>query len=377
MLSGDNSILQKATTAKTETEKAQIIENAQTDILGQQAENKGANITKEQLATILNKYFITTVTDLIPDEISSEQGHDLTLTTKDDNYTIMLSEIFKGRFSSINVETFGEKYEDSMIGKTIDYESVNNVTDWIILGKQVNAQGKNDVIITTKNPVSTQKIQYTLAEWTGYEEKINNACKTYVGQTGTLGTKTIDIKEVRSITLDDINNAVGFNETINNVTINNSNGGFAYPNSEGTGWVKNTDAGYSSWPIPPATIKETYYYYNDNGTYKFNSISNGFSNAITNLGKSGNMIYILANNSPYFVASRSASLSSEGVNFYEALIGGGLVCSGLSSYMCKSNVDGGNDIGNSTSMSLRPCVVLSSEIPWSDVESLIGSSATY
>ena len=54
MLSGDNGILQKATDAKVKTEKAQIIENAQTKILGQQAENKGTNITKGQLAEILN-----------------------------------------------------------------------------------------------------------------------------------------------------------------------------------------------------------------------------------------------------------------------------------------------------------------------------------
>ena len=128
-----------------------MVEQARTDILGQQTDNKSGNITKEQLATILNKYFETTDLTLIPDEISSEQGHDLTLTTKDNKYTIMLSEIFKGTFASKNLETFGEKYEDSMIGKTIQYTSgTNNVTDWIILGKQINEQGKNDIIITTK-----------------------------------------------------------------------------------------------------------------------------------------------------------------------------------------------------------------------------------
>ena len=44
MLSGDNSILQKAIDAKTNSEKQGIIEQARIDILGQQTENKGKNI---------------------------------------------------------------------------------------------------------------------------------------------------------------------------------------------------------------------------------------------------------------------------------------------------------------------------------------------
>lgn len=293
MLSGDNGILQRATDAKTNTERRSIIEQARLDILAGITDKKGADLTANEIKEILGTYFTS---NTIPEDLT-----DLTqeMTTKSGAYKVKLSEVLNGAniaSPTQTVATLGEKYTDTMIGKTIQYTSgTNNVTDWIILGKQVNSQGKNDVIITTKNPVSTQEILLTLAEWTGYEGKLNNACKTYVGQTGTLGTKAADIKEVRSITLDDINNAVGFNETINNVTISNSNGGFAYPNSDGTGWVKNTDDGYSSWPTPPATIKEAYYYYNDNGTYKFSSMTNGiYSNATTNLGKSGNMTYILS-----------------------------------------------------------------------------------
>ena len=376
MLSGDNGILQKATESKTNSEKQGIIEQARIDILGQQAENKGTNITKEQLVTILNKYFEAKDPALIPDEVSSE--HDVELTTKDNKYAIKLSEIFKGRFASETIETIGEKYEDSMIGKTIQYTSgTNNVTDWIILGKQENAQGKNDVIITTKNPVSTQEIQYTLAEWTGYEGKINNACKNYVGQTGTLGTKSADIKEVRSITLDDINNAVGFNETINNITISNSNGGFAYPKSDGTGWIKNTDLGYTSWPLEETPIKEAYYYYNNNGTYKIGSTTNGFNEDTITLTKSGNMDYILANKTAYLVASRSVYVTSSRAGFQVAIVQGNTVDSAYYGYLCASSASGGNDRGGSGSMALRPCVVLSSEISWSDVESLIDSYATY
>ena len=243
-----------------------MVEQARTDILGQQTDNKSGNITKEQLATILNKYFETTDLTLIPDEISSEQGHDLTLTTKDNKYTIMLSEIFKGTFASKNLETFGEKYEDSMIGKTIQYTSgTNNVTDWIILGKQINEQGKNDIIITTKNPVSTLQITATLAEWTGFETKVSNACKTYVGETGIFGTKTANIKEVRNIKIEDINSMVGFNNKVNNIILGGEANDYAYPKSDGSGWiVKGQDSNYQMWNFQEI---ESYSIANDNGTY--------------------------------------------------------------------------------------------------------------
>ena len=41
MLAGDNSILKRAVDAKERTERAEIIESAKTDVLGQIAENKG------------------------------------------------------------------------------------------------------------------------------------------------------------------------------------------------------------------------------------------------------------------------------------------------------------------------------------------------
>ncbi len=382
MLTGNNGILQKVTDAKEKTEKAQIIENAQTDILGQQTENKSANITKEQLAGILNKYFIPTEPTTIPDEVSSTS--DIPLTTIDEKYTIYLSEIFKGKFSTQNnVVTLGEKYDEyennnnSLIGKTIDYTSANHTGDiqtaggWIILGKQTTA-GKEGIIITTKNPVSTQEIQYTLTEWIGYEEKISSSCKNYVGQTGTLGTKAADIKEVRSITLDDINNAVGFNESINSFTINNNSGGFAYPNSAGTGWIKNTDSEYSSYST---NSTEIYYYLNDNG-YKLYSTTNNYSGASVTLGKLTNMKYILANNTSYWAASRSLDIYSIGVNYSVASIEDGYIGYN-NTILCESNTSGGYDNGGDYSIALRPVIILSSETPWDDVKDLIGNYAQY
>ena len=104
MLSGDNGILQKATDAKTNTENASLIEQVKIDILGQIAENNGSNITKEQLATILSKYFKPFETTSIPDEIISEEDDgDLLLETIDGKYKMYLSKIYQDSFEN-NVE---------------------------------------------------------------------------------------------------------------------------------------------------------------------------------------------------------------------------------------------------------------------------------
>ena len=71
MLSWDNGILQKATDAKTNTERASVIEQARTYILGQIAENKGENISKDQLKNILNKYFLDIDSLVLPNDLSN------------------------------------------------------------------------------------------------------------------------------------------------------------------------------------------------------------------------------------------------------------------------------------------------------------------
>ena len=255
----------------------------------------------------MNKYFETTDPTLVPDEISSEQGHDYELTTKDDKYTIMLSAIFKGRFTSEIVETFGEKYEDNMIGKTIQYTSgTNNVTDWIILGKQVNEQGKNDIIITTKIPVSTLYLERTFAEYSVCDTKIENACKSYVGNTGILGTKNAEIKEIRSITINDINTAVGFNETVDIGPVE-----FKYPYWPDGKWIDDWSEIDSSFIFPLGTYG--YYYYE--GDYKLSGTMNNWRPTSITLGKPNNMKYIEANGESYWFPGRGSYLTDDGVRF--------------------------------------------------------------
>ena len=214
MLSGDNGILQKATDAKINTEKAQIIENAQTDILAQQTDNKGANITKEQLATILNKYFKPTETTSIPDEVSSE--HDLELTTIDDKYTINLSKIFKGKIlTQNNVVTIGEKYENNWIGKKISYTANNGESNWIIIGKD----DTGDILITTTYPVGSYTSKWGAEYVNEFIEYLQTECELYSGK---IGENNIEIKEARSMKSEDVTKSIEVSEE-NKVYIN-SNG---------------------------------------------------------------------------------------------------------------------------------------------------------
>ena len=90
MLSGDNSILQRATTAKENTERTKIVENARLDVLAQITENKGNDISEKQFKTILNKYF-SNVPSTIPEDLAQ-----LNLTSINSGYIINGKEIYGG-----------------------------------------------------------------------------------------------------------------------------------------------------------------------------------------------------------------------------------------------------------------------------------------
>ena len=165
---------------------------------------------------------------------------------------ILLSDIYNGKFTTESV-TIGQAYEDSWIGKKIEYTSSNGITD-------------------------------------------------YVGSTGTIGSNSVSVNGVRSITLDDINNAVGFTETINSVTISNSNGGFAYPNAAGTGWIEKTDEDYSSYQFPKDGY---YYYYSDyDDAFLFYSATTSYNGAEITVENPNKWKFIYADCSAYWIASR-------------------------------------------------------------------------
>lgn len=134
MLSGDNSILQKATDARTNSEKQSIIEQAKTDILAQITENKGKNISKDQLKTILNKYFEGIATLEIPDDLSETDIKLNANQTYGEHKNIALSDIYNGTFSINNAK------------KPVPDITKNNWI-WIENGEEGNCRfGKNGYI---------------------------------------------------------------------------------------------------------------------------------------------------------------------------------------------------------------------------------------
>ena len=95
MLSGDNGILQKATLSKEKTERAEIIETAQMDILGKIFENHGS-LSEEELEEILISPDYNTKGTL--SDNNEESILQKTLISSDGKYQIPVSEIYNGNF---------------------------------------------------------------------------------------------------------------------------------------------------------------------------------------------------------------------------------------------------------------------------------------
>ena len=101
MLTGENGILKKASSAKEETKKAELIELAQTDIIEKQADNNGS-ITKKDLKSVLNKYFLS-----VPDDLNNNTK--LTANSNYGSYEIALSDIYNGKITEYTENNVTEK----------------------------------------------------------------------------------------------------------------------------------------------------------------------------------------------------------------------------------------------------------------------------
>jgi len=122
MLSGDNGILQKATDAKTKTERQSVVEQARTDVLGYQAENKYGDLEKSQLKTVLETYFKYVPTEL-PD---GEELSNLELTTLDKygTHTIKVSEIYNGSIKGNNTGNSSSNIAGTEVEKPNNWTSL-------------------------------------------------------------------------------------------------------------------------------------------------------------------------------------------------------------------------------------------------------------
>ncbi len=119
MLSGDNSILNRATDAKTKAERQSVVEQARTDVLGYKVENKGVDLDKSQLKTVLDTYFkdVPTLEEL-PD---GEDLLNLELTTLDKygTYSIKVSEIYNGESESSDLKKLKQYFEGKNVGEVM------------------------------------------------------------------------------------------------------------------------------------------------------------------------------------------------------------------------------------------------------------------
>ena len=293
----------------------------------------------------MNKQFKTVDENSIPDEVSS--SNDIKLTTIDEKYKINLSEIFKGKFANeYPVTTFGEKYDDSMIGKTIAYTSNNGENNWIILGKDKFG----DILITTKDPVGNYRLNNTAKQWYDYENDLNNSCSIY---TGTIGANNIAVKNARSITIEDINYTVGYTATETELVFGTNNIQCYYPNEETDSWVKPTSE--NEW------------------SYE------GISTQYIEWSQSENMKYI-AGCGDYLVATKTVYKSGTRTIFEFGAVESGAANLGMnwmSTYSSGTGFSPSMTISEKNITKYRPVVVISSNIPWKDIKNLIGDYVTY
>ena len=110
MLTGQNGILTQAQNAKEQTEKASLIEQAQTDLLGKQAENSSGNVTSEALKEVLDKYFSD-----VPGADAITVETDITAKEEYGNYKMKVSDIYDGEIKGSSIPAGLE------IGSTVNY----------------------------------------------------------------------------------------------------------------------------------------------------------------------------------------------------------------------------------------------------------------
>ena len=129
MLSGENGILQKATDAKEKTERQSIVEQARTDVLGYQAENKGTDLQKSQLQSILETYF-KDVPDLTDMENTDILNTELETLARYGTHNITVKEIFNGTlFGGNSVKTSTADEINAKIGTVVNGYSAKNL-EW-------------------------------------------------------------------------------------------------------------------------------------------------------------------------------------------------------------------------------------------------------
>lgn len=350
MLTGNSGILTQAQNAKDSTRGGDVQEQVNLAVSENAIAEYTSGTKKTRDGVIGELYRDKKITENEYNKLMGLEGEEQVNVLTIGNVTIDFSIL-----GSINGLTIGSVYDDSMIGKKINYSS-NGQSNWIIFGKDENG----NVLLTTEDAIENK---FTLAggadKWLSYELDLKTACSDYGN---TIQGKNI---ESRSITMKDINRVTGFQEpTFNTYTFKDQeNNDYAnkivnyyHPDaSSDTKWSKVT----KEYPC------DAYYYRLDSDdTIKWLYEGSDWNEAecTQNLR---NMNYVLKNsfgeNALYVVASRSVFVGSSNVDFYVAAVYGGYVAS-YGGDLCYSSSDDFYDDGYSGSVPVRPVVSLPSDI---------------
>ena len=342
MLTGDNSILKRATDSKKNTEESQIIEEAKIDILAKITDNEGKAISKKQLKDVLKNYFNEEVVGklVIPDDLSSANDE---LTTKDGKYKIKLSDINNGKVE--NRWEYDHALQTVENGNlTLKIGDYVNMAPYTVDGKQFD--GKWRVLGEENGQVLLVSANYVDFEGSTNQSGVpamrsqgSNGIDNAIDRLNTLSAKFADgtkTEKGRSIKVEDINKITGYdpNESrldSNDLTKRGPYGKgtiYQYGNnvtytikSDGKVWYKGDQAvttekpsrynkflklGESSNIAEPFKMKSTYYYYYPDtlGSFPGSAVASGQTmEGISTSSPAYDMLFKPQSNIPYWLAS--------------------------------------------------------------------------
>ena len=349
MLTGDNSILKKATDSKKNTEESQIIEEAKIDILAKITDNEGKAISKKQLKDVLKNYFNEEEVGKleIPDDLSTANDE---LTTKDGKYKIKLSDIYNGKVEN--------RWEYDHVLQTVENDKITlkigdyvNTTPYTVDGKQFDGKWRvlgeenGQVLLVSANYVdfegSTEKSGVPVMTLQG-----SNGIDNEIARLNTVSAKFADgtkTEKGRSIKVEDVNRITGYEPTDarlnwNDLTqrglyrkdkINQYGNNVAYTiKSDGKVWYKGDKAittenpsKYTKFWVPGTNVNITksftiksnvYYYYPETlGAFSEEDVVEGQTmDGISTRSPEYDMLFKTQSNLPYWFASSCVDCSA-------------------------------------------------------------------
>lgn len=401
MLTGSNGILTQAQNAKEQTEKASLIEQAQTDLLGKQAENSSGNVTSEALKEVLDKYFSD-----VPgaDEITVET--EITAKEEYGNYKMQVSDIYDGEIKGSSIPVGLE------IGSTVSYAPSGTYTweaeycsstktpetDDVELNSSTgNNFNRNtwkvleidrDAEKVTLVPASPTTGTVYLGQAQGYNNAVyllNEACsKLYGNESKGITARSMNIEDIEKYMTNEAvteahnySNAAKYGEQVSSAytsskrypiiyaeeeksVINGSENNSGLGLSEQNSLKGRTDNGATSGYLNTATSIQPYqtHWYKDNSFMKtaFKDVEN--SSSASNYY---DLIMPKGTSTTYWLASRCVDTYSSSCAFGVRNVGSG---SGNAYGMFNSG-----NIANYGSLALFPVVSLSSELIEGNAES--------